>query len=216
MKGNEMLVRKVRASWLFINKVDDNGNFRVTFEVDKKLDKELWAELDAVADQHNLSLQSDCEWTGSRKEENGKITYTAKCAREFTNKKGETIVRELPIYNEKAQLLKPEELFDVANGALINLVVEPYYAKHKNKKGVMFGLRSVQLIEYKEYMGENPYEDETGENPYSNENEENPYANESGDDYEDDKPPFETKESNTLTKRGPKKRSDEDDELFEK
>lgn len=163
-----MILKNVKANWLFINRVDDNGNYRVSFEVTKEQDAELKALLEEVAKANNTSLK-DCDWFGSRKEENGIITYGAKASQEITLKDGTKKIVELPVYNVRAQRLTAEEVPSVKNGAIVNVSVEPYFAKHKARKGVMFGLRSIQLLKYELYEGDNPFKDESGDSPYDSE-----------------------------------------------
>lgn len=165
-----MILKNVRANWLFINRVDDNGNYRVSFEVTKEQDAELRASLEEVAKANNTSLK-DCDWSGSRKEENGVITYSAKASREITLKNGTRKTVELPVFNIKAQRLTDEEVPGVKNGAIVNVSVEPYFARHKAKKGVMLGLRSIQLLKYELYEGENPFQDESTDNDFGSEDE---------------------------------------------
>lgn len=165
-----MILKNVRANWLFINRVDDNGNYRVSFEVTKEQDAELRALLEEVAKANNTSLK-DCDWSGSRKEENGVITYSAKASQEITLKNGTRKTVELPVFNIKAQRLTDEEVPGVKNGAIVNVSVEPYFAKHKAKKGVMLGLRSIQLLKYELYEGENPFQDESTDNDFGSEDE---------------------------------------------
>lgn len=165
-----MILKNVKANWLFINRVDDNGNYRVSFEVTKDQDAELKAALEEVAKANNTSLK-DCDWSGSRKEENGVITYSAKASQEITLKDGTKKTVELPVFNIKAQRLTAEEVPGVKNGATVNISVEPYFAKHKAKKGVMLGLRSIQLLKYELYEGENPFKDESDDAPFGSEDE---------------------------------------------
>ncbi|EGV1471110.1 hypothetical protein JF110_001849 [Campylobacter jejuni] len=195
-----MLLKNVKASWLFIKNPDDNGNYRVTFEVSKEQDAEILDILDDTVKQRGVGSIKDCDWQGSRSvnDETKAITYTAKCSETFKSKKGEEISRDLPVYDIKAIKLDKEKIPNVANGAIINIVVEPYYAEYKKKKGAMIGLRSIQLLQYTEYKGENPFEDESGEdNPFKPSNTSN--DDESGED----NPPF--KPSNTSN----------DDDIFE-
>lgn len=166
-----MILKNVKTDWLFINRPDDNGNYRVTFTVTKEQDAELVAAMETLAQENGVKLK-DCDWQGSRKEENGVIQYSAKTSRVITLKKtGETKEVDLPVYNVKAQLLKPEEVPSVKNGAITNVSIEGYFAKYKQKKGVMLGLRSIQLISYEIYEGDNPFTDESGKSDFGNESE---------------------------------------------
>lgn len=162
-----MILKNVKANWLFINRVDDNGNYRVSFEVTKEQDGEIKKLLEEVAQANGASLK-DCDWAGSRKEENGVISYAAKASREITLKDGQKKIVDLQVYNIKAQRIETEQVPNVANGAIVNVAVEPYFAKHKAKKGVMLGLRSVQLLKYELYES-NPYKDESEDNSYDSE-----------------------------------------------
>lgn len=178
-----MVVKKAKAYWSFIKTPDEAGKFRVTFTVDDKTYKDLMTEIENCAEESRAELK-DLEWIGSyKKTEDGEHQFSAKANSEFTSKKGETIQFELPVYNIKAQRLKSEEIPMIKNGAIVNLVVEPYYIEYKKKKGVMLGLRSVQLIEYEEYTGEgyNPYEDESEDCPFEKESEATHNSNENED-----------------------------------
>lgn len=164
-----MLLKNVKASWLFIKNSDDNGNYRVTFEVNEKQDAEILKILDDVVKQKGVGSIQECDWQGSRLVDNSTkvVTYTAKCSETFKSKKGEEISRSLPVYDIKAIKLDKDKIPYVANGAIINITVEPYFAEYKKKKGAMLGLRSIQLLQYTEYEGNNPFEDESGEdNPF--------------------------------------------------
>ena len=164
-----MILKNVKTDWLFINRPDDNGNYRVTFTVTKEQDAELVSAMEKLAQENGVKLK-ECDWQGSRKEEDGVIQYSAKASRVILLKKtGETKEVDLPVYNVKAQQFKPEEVPNVRNGAVTNISVEPYFAKYKQKKGVMLGLRSIQLISYEIYEGENPFTDESGAAGFSNE-----------------------------------------------
>lgn len=155
-----MLIKNVKVDWAFISREDDNGNYRVTFEVDEEKDKEIQENLKELI-KSNGKDPNTADWLGSRKIDNNIITYTAKCAKEFTNKKGETIERKLPVFDVKAREF--ENVPNIRNGAIANLVIEPYFAEFKKKYGAMISLRSIQLIKYEEYTAENPFKDESQE-----------------------------------------------------
>lgn len=153
-----MKINNVKASWLFLDQPDDNSNYRVSFLANKELEKQIDAELSRVAKENGFELDK-LDWKGSKKkdEESGLAIYTAKASSQITRKNGETVERKLSVYDIHAERMA--NLQKIANGATINLVVEPYFVKYKQKKGVMLGLRSVQLLGWQIYEGENPYED---------------------------------------------------------
>lgn len=150
-----MVIKNVLTQYAFISKTDDNGNYRIQFKIQDESGKEkLEAAMDALAKEKNCK---DPDWWGSYNSETD--FYGAKCSSEFKNKKGESVENKLRVYNKHAQLL--EEVPSVANGAIMNIEVEPYYCEYRKKKGIMLGLRSVQLLEYEIYSGGNPYKDES-------------------------------------------------------
>lgn len=150
-----MIVKNAVLSWAFISRADDNGNFRVTFEVTPEQAKEIDDALAAVCKENSKDFDK-VDWRGSKKiDENGKITYSAKCAKSFKNKQGEEVERELPVYDRKAQQMDPVP--NINNGAIGNVDVAIYYAKYKQKCGAMLGLRGIQLVEYTEYEGHNNF-----------------------------------------------------------
>lgn len=147
-----MIFKNVVTQYAFIGKPDENGLFRIAFKgQDEATNKAIEKALDDLAKEKNCQ---DPDWWGSFNEESG--FYGAKCNSTFTNKKGEVVEVTLPVYNRQAQRL--EQVPMIANGAIMNIEVEPYFCEYKKKKGIMFGLRSVQLLKYEEYQS-NPYTD---------------------------------------------------------
>ena len=147
-----MIFKNVVTQYAFISNPDDNGNYRVAFKgQDEDTNKAIEKALEDFAKEKNCV---DPDWWGSFNAESG--FYGAKCSSSFTTKKGENVEMERPVYNRHAQRL--DEVPAIANGAIMNIEVEPYYCEYKKKKGIMFGLRSVQLLEYQEYV-KNPYSD---------------------------------------------------------
>ena len=170
-----MVVKNVKLSWAFISRVDDNGNFRVSFEVTPEQSAEIDAELAKICAENNKDF-SKADWQGSKKvSEDGTIIYSAKCAKVFKNKQGEEIQRELPVYDKKA--VKMEVVPNIENGAIANVEVAPYFVKYKQKSGAMLSLKALQLISYTEYAGGNKFEA-----------------------IEDDEAPFDTSEDSNLFK----------------
>lgn len=157
-----MVVKKAKTSWAFISRPDDNGNYRIAFTLDKEQTQALEAELEKVA-QENGKSKDKCDWFGSKKvdEATGDIWFSAKCKKEFTSKSGELIQRELKVYDSRAKEMSP--IPNVANGAVCNISISPYFVTYLKKCGVMLNLNSVQLLSYEEYAGGNPFEDESAE-----------------------------------------------------
>ena len=166
-----MIIRNVVANWLFINKPDENGKYRLQFIVDEKQKSELETKMIEVAHNNGVKDVSKLNWWGSYKEDDeGNDTFGCKANSNFVSKKGENIEFILPVYDKRAQ--KMDEVPSIANGATINVEVNPYYVEYKGKKGVMLGLRSVQLLKYEEYSRENPYSNECedeDDTPWKNE-----------------------------------------------
>lgn len=157
-----MVLRKAETSWAFISRPDDNGNYRIAFTLSEEEQDKLEKDLERVL-QENGKKKSDCDWFGSRKvdEETGKVWFSAKCKKEYTSKKGDVIVRELKVYDARAKEMEPVP--NIANGAICNISVSPYFVTYLKKSGVMLNLNSVQLLTYEEYEGANPFEDESAE-----------------------------------------------------
>lgn len=163
-----MLIKNVKAEWLFLNRTDDNGKYRVTFYPNAEQNAEIKKALAQCAKENGVNIK-DCQWKGGYKETENGVTYTAKKAALITNKKGEEVETTPNVYNIHAQKLKPEEVPSVANGATINIDLNTYFVKSKMGKGAMLGLNGVQLLAYEVYQGggENPFSDESGESEFS-------------------------------------------------
>lgn len=174
-----MLVKNVKANWLFIDRVDDNGKYRVTFYPSEEQDKQIRKMLAECAKQNGVDIK-DCAWKGGYKlDDEGKVTYTAKAAAVYTNKKGIEVERKLSVFNIHAQKFTDDEVPSVANGAIVNLDLNPYFVKSKMGKGAMLGLNAVQLIDYEIYQG-------GGANPFADESEENAFKTPASESSEDD------------------------------
>ncbi len=163
-----MLIKNVKATWLFLNRVDDNGKYRVTFYPNKEQDKQIKKLLADCAKENGSDIK-DCQWKGGYKlDDAGEVTYTAKATAYFTNKQGIEVERKVNVFNIHAQKFAEGEVPNVANGAIVNLEVNPYFVKSKMGKGAMLGLNAVQLIEYEIYQGGggNPFADESADNAF--------------------------------------------------
>ena len=163
-----MLVKNVKADWLFLNRTDDNGKFRVTFYPTAEQDAEIRKALAQCAKENGVNIK-DCQWKGGYKETENGVSYTAKASEVFTNKKGVEVIRALPVFNIHAQRFPDGEVPSVANGAMVNLDLGTYFVKSKMGKGAMLGLQAVQLLSYEVYQGgsSNPFADESGETPFT-------------------------------------------------
>lgn len=150
------------TKWAYIARVDENGNYRISFVVNPEQDQ-LLQEAIIKCIKENGKDAASADWFGSRKETEDGIEYSAKCAQKFKNKQGEEITRELSVYDRKA--VKLDEVPNIANGAICNVDVEVYFAKYQKKYGAMLSLRGVQLITYEEYTGGNNFEPEPDEEP---------------------------------------------------
>ena len=157
-----MVLKNVKTSWAFLHAPDDNGNYRVTFEVTKEQKDELLKAMQAVAKNAGVSELDKCDWQGSFRIDkvSGKETFSAKCSKTFRNKKGEEVNRVFKVYDLRAKEM--ELVPQIANGAIMNISIEPYFVTYKQKKGVMLSLQSVQLVDYDVYSGGNPFIDEAG------------------------------------------------------
>lgn len=161
-----MVLKNVKCDWIYIQSPDENGNYRIAFEVDEAQKAEIDRELEAVAKENGTTLDK-CDWKGSYKlTEQGKHTYGAKSKALITTKTGEQKQIQVPVFNIHAQRIASEDVPSIANGAIMNLCLKPYFAKYKSKKGVQLGLQSVQLIKYEIYGGLNPFSDESSDAPF--------------------------------------------------
>lgn len=160
-----MIVSKVIGKWMFINRPDEEGRYRVTFEVNEEQDKIIQKALNEVLKTKGIAPGPDSvDWYATRKEsDEGVISYGAKCSKSITRKDGTLVERILPVYNYTAVRYTEDGVPTPANGALINIEIEPYFVEYKKKKGVMLNLRSVQLLKYEDYTSPNPYSDESDE-----------------------------------------------------
>lgn len=161
-----MLLKNVTIDWAFISQPDENGKYRITIRSDERVYKEIMSIVEAYAKEEKIDL-SKCKYIASYKEDPQGNTFGAKANSTYTNKKGETKEFKLPVYDIKGRLI--DDVPFVANGALVNCVIEPYKYTYQKTQGIMLGLRSVQLLNYTEYENANPYQDESGDNPYSSE-----------------------------------------------
>lgn len=160
-----MVISKVIGKWMIIKIPDDDGRFRVTFEVNKEQDKVIQKALNEVLKEKGVALGTE-DWYATRKvSDDGVVSYCAKCSKDIKRKDGTLIGRALPVYNNSAIRYREEEVPTPANGALINIEVRPYFVEFKKKRGVMLNLRSVQLLRFEEYASPNPYHDESSEYP---------------------------------------------------
>ena len=176
-----MILKNVKTSWAYISEPDENGNFRVTFEVNEEQDKVLKKVLtDCLKEKGKDPNKAD--WLGSRKDasenEEGVTTYSCKCAKVFTTKSGQEKTRELPVYDKHARRLNPEDIPNIRNGAICNVDVDVYFASYMKKYGAMLSFRGLQLISYEEFSPECKFEavdeDEGGENRgFKNESKDN-------------------------------------------
>lgn len=162
-----MILNNVRAQWAYLNRPDDNGNFRISFVLNEQQEKDVKAELEKLCKANGTTL-AECKYVGSYSATQG--TYGAKMSATFTDKKtGETKSRTLPVFNAKAQRYAPDEIPNIANDSIVNVCVEPYFVNAKQVgKCAMLGLRSVQLVNFTEYSGgdSNPFKDVSDENPF--------------------------------------------------
>lgn len=153
-----MVVKNVECQWIFLKTPDENGKFRVEFKVTKEQRDEIFAEMERVAQGVGKKLE-DCDWKGSFKDTEGVLTFKAATLQKVTKKNGQEFEKSVPVYDVYAQ--KMEEIPNIGNGSIMNIAFTPYWSAHKNKKGVMLGLDSVQLIKLEEWKAINPFTDES-------------------------------------------------------
>lgn len=153
-----MVVKNVECQWIFLKSPDENNKFRVEFKVTKEQKDEIFAEMERVAQSVGKKLD-DCDWKGSFKDTEGVLTFKAATLQKGTKKNGQEFEKTIPVYDLYAQ--KMEEIPDIGNGSIMNVAFTPYWSTHKNKKGVMLGLDSVQLIKLEEWKVSNPFSDES-------------------------------------------------------
>lgn len=160
-----MILKNVVVNWAFIAEPDDEGLYRIQFEIIKKTpDYELLMSEMQKCMQNAGKQKSDITWWGGYKphETDPDIAlFNAKTRDEFKDKRsGETKKRTLPVFDIFAKRFADGTVPKIANGAICNVEVSPYFASFHNKNGIMLGLRSVQLMQFEVYS-QNPYSDES-------------------------------------------------------
>lgn len=160
-----MVLKNVVVNWAFIAEPDEEGLYRIQFEISKKSEDYalLIAEMQKCMTNAGKS-KGDITWFAGFKdhESNPDIAlFNAKTRDEYKDKRtGETRKRALPVFDVFAKQYGQGQVPRVANGAICNVEVSPYFASFHNKFGIMLGLRSVQLMQFEIYS-QNPYSDES-------------------------------------------------------
>lgn len=160
-----MVLKNVVVNWAFIAEPDEEGLYRVQFEINKKsADYEaLIAEMQKCMQSASKKKEDITWWAGFKDHETNPdvVLFNAKTRDEYKDKRsGETKKRTLPVFDIYARKYADGEVPRIANGAICNIDVSPYFASFHNKFGIMLGLRSVQLMQFEVYS-QNPYQDET-------------------------------------------------------
>lgn len=190
-----MILKNVIVNWAFIAEPDDEGLYRVQFEISKKsADYEmLIAEMQKCMGAAGKKKEDITWWAGFKEHETNPdvALFNAKTRDEYKDKRsGETKKKTLPVFDIYAKRYAEGEVPRIANGAVCNVEVSPYFASFHNKHGIMLGLRSVQLMQFEIYS-QNPYQDETKNQKPSSDTPSISYNSASGsEDTDADKIPF--------------------------
>lgn len=160
-----MVLKNVVVNWAFIAEPDEEGLYRIQFEISKKSEDYalLIAEMQKCMATAGKSKSDITWWAGFRDHESNPdiALFNAKTRDEYKDKRtGETRKRALPVFDVFAKQYGQDQVPKVANGAICNVEVSPYFASFHNKFGIMLGLRSVQLMQFEIYS-QNPYSDES-------------------------------------------------------
>lgn len=160
-----MILRDVVVNWAFIAEPDDEGLYRLQFELIKESEdyKLLIAEMQKCMQSAGKKREDITWWAGFKPHETNPdiVLFNAKTRDEYKDKRsGEVRKRKLPVFDVFANQYKDGEVPRVSNGAICNVEVSPYFASFHNKNGIMLGLRSVQLKQFEVYS-QNPYSDES-------------------------------------------------------
>lgn len=160
-----MVLKNVVVNWAFIAEPDDEGLYRIQFEISKRSEDYalLIAEMQKCMTSAGKSKGDITWWAGFKDHESNPdiALFNAKTRDEYKDKRtGETRKRALPVFDVFAKQYAQGEAPRVANGAICNVEVSPYFANFHNKFGIMLGLRSVQLMQFEIYS-QNPYSDES-------------------------------------------------------
>lgn len=160
-----MILRNVVVNWAFIAEPDDDGLFRLQFEINKKSEdyELLIAEMHKCMQAAAKKREDIAWWSGFKEHETNSdiVLFNAKMRDEYKDKRtNEVRKRKLPVFDVFANQYKENEIPRIANGAICNVEISPYFASFHNKYGIMLGLRSVQLMQFEVYS-QNPYSDES-------------------------------------------------------
>ena len=160
-----MVLKNVVVNWAFIAEPDDEGLYRIQFEISKKSEDYalLIAEMQKCMTSAGKSKGEITWWAGFKDHESNPdiALFNAKTRDEYKDKRtGETKKRTLPVFDVFAKQYPQGEVPRIANGAICNVELSPYFASFHNKFGIMLGLKSVQLMQFEIYS-QNPYSDES-------------------------------------------------------
>lgn len=192
-----MILKNVIVNWAFISEPDDEGFYRVQFEISKKsADYELLiVEMQKCMIAVGKKKEEITWWSGFKEHETDPdiVLFNAKTRDEYKDKRTNEIKKKtLPVFDIYAKRYADDAVPRIANGAVCNVEVSPYFASFHNKHGIMLGLRSVQLMQFEIYS-QNPYQDETNNQKSSNDDISISYKSESATksaDVDADKIPF--------------------------
>lgn len=187
-----MTLQEVVVNWAFIAEPDQEGLYRIQFEINKNSADyaELKSEMEACIFKNGKKKEDITWWSGYKEHESLKdvVCFNAKTNSIFRDKRtGETKKRTLMVYDVNADPYPVPDIPKIQNGAICNVDVNPYFVSFHNKFGVMLGLKTIQLLKFQLYS-QAPY------NPFKNQSqkyggEEPTISYHRGND-DDDKIPF--------------------------
>lgn len=148
----EILYPKIRQTETFNG--EDTGKYTVTFKPSKeeadKLIERLEREWEAAKQSSELKGKVYKKGTlpnlGWREDKDGDIVFKAKTSAVIKTKKGETIKREVPVYDSKGKPITE----DIGHGSIgrLSITPAPYHTASTNY-GLVLYLNGIQVVDLK-------------------------------------------------------------------
>lgn len=148
----EILYPKIRQTETFNG--EDTGKYTVNIKFSKeetdKLISRLWDEWEAAKQSPEMKGKVFKKGTepnlGYREDKDGDIIFKAKTSAVIKTKKGETIEREVPVFDAKGKPITE----DIGHGSIGRLSITPApYHTASNNYGLVLYLNGIQIIDLK-------------------------------------------------------------------
>ncbi len=148
----EILYPKIRQTETFNG--EDTGKYVVSIKLSKEETDKLIARLEdewEAAKQspefRNKTFKKGTEPNlGYREDKDGDIVFKAKTSAVIKTKKGETIEREVPVFDAKGKPIKD----DIGHGSIGRLSITPApYHTASNNYGLVLYLNGIQIVDLK-------------------------------------------------------------------